>query len=157
VTESLLPAGQENIAPTAPSRRKEFPGLPVRATVTLRCDNARMTPDEQGLEHQFDLDEGWFTDPWGQHEARWISLGKATDLVRDGDAEAHDPPPDTQPTVTPTLIPPEAPGQVGAGDLRRADDAEAEVISPGELRERLVDAAEESVLGGIFVPRSPGR
>jgi hypothetical protein len=116
-----------------------------------------MTPDEQSLEHQFDLDEGWFTDPWGQHEARWISLGKATDLVRDGDAEAHDPPPDTQPTVTPTLIPPEAPGQVGAGDLRRADDAEAEVISPGELRKRLVDAAEESVLGGIFVPRSPGR
>jgi hypothetical protein len=114
-----------------------------------------MTPDEDDAWPHFDLDEGWFTDPWGHHEARWISLGKATDLVRDGDIEAHDPPPVTPPTVTPALIPPEAPGRVGARDLKRADDADGEFINPGELRERLVDAAEESVIGGIYVPRHP--
>jgi hypothetical protein len=114
-----------------------------------------MTPDEDGARPRFDLDEGWYTDPWGHHEARWISLGKATDLVRDGDVEAHDPPPDTPPSVTPTLIPSEAPGQVGAGDLKRADDAEDEFINPKELREDLVDAAEEAVIGNIYVPRHP--
>ena len=114
-----------------------------------------MTPDEDGPGTKFDLDEGWFTDPWGHHKARWISLGKATDLVRDGDVEAHDPPPDTPPTITPALIPPEAPGQVGAGDLKRADDAERDVVDPRELREHLVDAAEEALMGGIFVPHPP--
>jgi len=118
----------------------------------LECHNAEVTPDEDGPGTKFDLDEGWFTDPWGHHKARWISLGKATDLVRDGDVEAHDPPPDTPPTVTPALIPPEAPGQVGAGDLKRADDAEHDFINPRELRERVADAAEEGVMGGIFVP-----
>jgi hypothetical protein len=82
-----------------------------------------------------------------------ISLDKATDLVRDGVIETHDPPPDPPPSVTPTLIPTEAPGQVGAGDLKRADDAEREFINPKELREDSVDAAEETVIGGIFVPR----
>ena len=114
-----------------------------------------MTSDEDGAGQHFDLDEGWYTDPWGHHEARWISLGKATDLVRDGDVEAHDPPPDTPPTATPALIPPEAPDQVGAADLERADDAEREFIDPAELRERLVDAAEETVIGNIYVPRYP--
>ena len=111
-----------------------------------------MTADMDGGPPQFDLDEGWFTDPWGHHEARWMSLGRATDLVRDGAVEAHDPPPNTAPTVTPALIPAEARGQVGAGDSRRADDAEAEIVDPAKLRERLVDAAEESFSGGIYVP-----
>jgi hypothetical protein len=114
-----------------------------------------VTPDQDGAAPQFDLDEGWFTDPWGRHEARWISLGQATDLVRDGKVAAHDPPPNTPPTVTPALIPAEAPGQVGAGDLRRADDAERQTIDPEKLRERLVDAAEEAFGGGIFVPPTP--
>lgn len=114
-----------------------------------------MTPDEDRAGPQFDLDEGWFTDPWSRHEARWISLGKATDLVRYGDVENHDPPPNTPPTVTPVVIPPEAPGQVGAADLKRADDAEREVIDPDELRERLVDAVEEGVIGGVYIPRHP--
>ena len=114
-----------------------------------------MTPDEDGARRQFDLDQGWFTDPWGLHDARGISLGKATDLVRDGRVEAHDPPPNTPPTVTPALIPAEAPGQVGAGDLRRADDAERETVDPGKLKERLVDAAEEAFESGIFVPPDP--
>ena len=114
-----------------------------------------MTPDEDGAGPQFDLDEGWFTDPWGQHEARWISLGKATDLVRDGDVEGHDPVPNTPPSVAPVLIPPEAPGQVGAEDLKRADDAEEEFTDPEELRKSLVDAAEEGAIGGVFLPHHP--
>jgi len=38
--------------------------------------------------------EGWYTDPFGRHEARWISSGRPTLLVRDGDVESHDDPPD---------------------------------------------------------------
>jgi hypothetical protein len=114
-----------------------------------------MTPHEDDAGRQFDLDEGWFTDPWGRHDARWISLGRATDLVRDGHVEARDPPPNTAPTVTPALIPAEAPGQVGAEDLRRADDADRETTYPGKLRDRFVDAAEEGFEGGISVPPDP--
>jgi hypothetical protein len=29
-----------------------------------------MTPDVDGAGPKFDLDEGWYTDPWGHHEAR---------------------------------------------------------------------------------------
>ncbi len=139
---------------------KEMPGLAavivrrplVRAKVTLRCDNACMTPDDDGAGPAFDLDEGWFTDPWGLHDARWISLGRATDLVRDGDVEACDAPPPSPPTVAPALIPPEAPGQVGAADLQRAGDAEHEFVDPNALRRRLIDAAEEGSVGGAYVP-----
>ena len=35
--------------------------------------------------------EGWYTDPYGRHEARWMSQGTPTRLVRDGSAEASDP------------------------------------------------------------------
>ena len=35
--------------------------------------------------------EGWFTDPFGRHEARWMSGDTPTDLVRDGRTEDHDP------------------------------------------------------------------
>ena len=38
--------------------------------------------------------QGWFVDPFAVHEQRWFSQGRATDLVRDGRAEAQDPPPD---------------------------------------------------------------
>jgi hypothetical protein len=114
-----------------------------------------MTPDDDGGAPRFDLDEGWFTDPWGLHEARWISLGRATELVRDGDVEGHDPPPTTPPALTPALIPAEAPGQVGSQDLRRADDAERGFIDPNTLRKQLIDAAEEGAISGIFVPPPP--
>ena len=32
--------------------------------------------------------EGWYTDPWGDHDARWISDGVPTKLVRDGSFES---------------------------------------------------------------------
>jgi len=38
---------------------------------------------------------GWHSDPYGEHEERYISVeGVATDLVRDGGIESYDPPPD---------------------------------------------------------------
>jgi hypothetical protein len=44
-------------------------------------------------------EEGWYIDPFGRHEARWISDGTPTALVRDGEAESQDPPPDEPITV----------------------------------------------------------
>ena len=33
--------------------------------------------------------EGWCTDPYARHEARWMSRGVPTRLVRDGTVESH--------------------------------------------------------------------
>jgi hypothetical protein len=66
--------------------------------------------------------EGWYKDPYRIHEDRWYSDGAPTALVRDGEAEAHDPPP-PQPAPSGPLVP-SVPHGVAAGpdDLRRADD-----------------------------------
>jgi len=37
--------------------------------------------------------QGWYEDPFGLHEERYISAGRATKLVRDGDVESYDEPP----------------------------------------------------------------
>lgn len=42
-------------------------------------------------------EEGWYTDPYGLHEARWMSMGKPTKLVRDGELESYDELPDSAP------------------------------------------------------------
>jgi hypothetical protein len=64
--------------------------------------------------------EGWCTDPFGLHEARWLSDGVPTKLVRDNGVEAYEDPPDEEWTVTPSPIL-EEPQDVGheAEDLRR--------------------------------------
>ena len=68
-------------------------------------------------------EEGWYLDPFGHHDARSISDGAPTALVRDGDVESHDPPPEGP--FSGTLQPvPEEP-RAGGGDLRRADEAES--------------------------------
>jgi len=41
--------------------------------------------------------EGWYTAPYGRHEARWMSAGTPTRLVRDGEVESYDDPPDEPP------------------------------------------------------------
>ena len=64
--------------------------------------------------------EGWFTDPFGRHEARWLSAGTPTSLVKDGIKESHDDPPDEPPAQVPERIAPAG----GPDSLRRADDAE---------------------------------
>jgi hypothetical protein len=78
-------------------------------------------------------DEGWYVDPYGVHEARWISDGRPTALVRDGTVEAQDPPPDTSyPGHLEELGEDASPD---GRDLLRSDDAEggpADARPPGE-------------------------
>jgi hypothetical protein len=84
-------------------------------------------------EHQ----EGWYTDPFGRHDARWMSAGVPTTLVRDGNEESYDDPPHEEPTVTPTMIAAE-PASNGS-DLLRSGDPDGAV----PLHERLNDAGQE--------------
>jgi hypothetical protein len=66
--------------------------------------------------------EGWFEDPYGRHQARWLSRGVPTRLVRDSGIEGSDPV-DGQPFDVSALRRCTAPGlPYGASDLRRADD-----------------------------------
>ena len=69
-------------------------------------------------------EEGWYTDPYGRHEARWMSAGSPTKLVRDSGVESYDHPPDEEPSRVATMIVEEPPP--GTDDLRRADEAETE-------------------------------
>jgi hypothetical protein len=69
--------------------------------------------------------EGWYTDPYGRHEARWLSRGVPTKLVRDGRVESYDDPPNAPPTQAWTPIE-SPPGSIGATDMLRADDLEAQ-------------------------------
>ena len=46
-------------------------------------------------------EEGWHADPFGRHEARWMSDGTPTPLVRDGEVESMEAPPDEEPPPTP--------------------------------------------------------
>jgi UDP:flavonoid glycosyltransferase YjiC (YdhE family) len=67
--------------------------------------------------------EGWYTDPWERHEARWFSDGKPTNLVRDAGVEGDSPPPDDPPSAVPEEI--EAPvWNLKGADLRRVGDDE---------------------------------
>ncbi len=67
-------------------------------------------------------EEGWYTDPYRLHEARWFSDGSPTALVRDHGVTSKDPPPDTPYLDEPEPVP-EIPS-LAADDLRRADDDE---------------------------------
>jgi len=66
--------------------------------------------------------EGWYTDPFARHEARWMSQGTPTPLVRDGKVEAHDPAPNEPFKVTPVRVGDDT--KVSGSNFRRADDAE---------------------------------
>ena len=65
-------------------------------------------------------EEGWYTDPFGLHDARWMSDGRPTGLVRDGDVESNEPVPDGPPTKTSRRL-----GAEGAGGLATSDVLEA--------------------------------
>jgi hypothetical protein len=66
-------------------------------------------------------EEGWFKDPYRRHEARWMSDGTPTALVRDGGVESQDVPPDE---LIAGPLEREEPGtRANAVDLKRADDA----------------------------------
>ena len=67
--------------------------------------------------------EGWYRDPYRIHDDRWMSAGAPTKLVRDGQAESYDAPPDLP---LPDVLEPanSAGNEPGSGlDLRRADEA----------------------------------
>jgi hypothetical protein len=44
--------------------------------------------------------QGWYHDPYGRYGQRWVSEGKPTALVRDGDDEFYDPPGAEEPPVS---------------------------------------------------------
>lgn len=64
-------------------------------------------------------EEGWYQDPLGVHEDRWISQGSPTKLVRDNGVESYDEPPSA--AVTVPLIPVDGPEPTDGEDLLRAD------------------------------------
>jgi hypothetical protein len=69
--------------------------------------------------------EGWYTDPYGRHEARWMSQGEPTHLVEDGGIEGDDSVATGEPfTCVPVRIDPDGPGD--GTDRLRADDAQTE-------------------------------
>ena len=83
-------------------------------------------------------EEGWYTDPFGLHEARWMSDGKPTGLVRDGVVEATEAVPDGPPTATPQRLVAE-----GADGLATSDVLQANKTT--EKPPNYQDAAEESI------------
>jgi hypothetical protein len=86
--------------------------------------------------------EGWCTDPFGRHEARWLSAGTPTTLVRDGDVESYDEPPDEEPTREAELIEPDV-GSIGGADLWRAGDPASGPVELHTLERQMDDAALE--------------
>jgi hypothetical protein len=48
--------------------------------------------------------EDWYTDPFGRHEARWMSHGTPTSLVRDGRTQSVDPVSDEPFTANPIRV-----------------------------------------------------
>ena len=86
--------------------------------------------------------EGWCTDPFGRHEARWLSDGTPTKLVRDGDVESYDDPPEEEPTVAAQLIEPDV-GRIGGADLLRAGDPHSGIADLETLDQKLGMAAME--------------
>jgi hypothetical protein len=87
-------------------------------------------------------EEGWFTDPFGRHEARWLSAGQPTKLVRDGEVESYDEPPDEEPTSEPERVEPHVEANGGA-DLIRAGDESTGTDDLGSLNQRMADVALE--------------
>ncbi|MGO9343114.1 MAG: hypothetical protein ACLP6E_11450 [Acidimicrobiales bacterium] len=86
--------------------------------------------------------EGWYVDPYGIHEARWISAGKPTELVRDGRKESRDAPPSNPYTGPLEELPESAPSN--GSDLLRADSAESNSFDPEDIREAAWDAFGET-------------
>jgi hypothetical protein len=69
-----------------------------------------------------DLEEGWYKDPFGIHQGRWISAGKPTRLVLDNFVESNDDPPSD--TFERPLEPLDQSGEPDGNDLKRADSAQ---------------------------------
>jgi hypothetical protein len=68
--------------------------------------------------------EGWCTDPYARHDARWLSDGKPTKLVRDEDVTSYDDPPAGPWIKAPELLEAD-PAATNGHDLIRADGAQS--------------------------------
>jgi len=88
-------------------------------------------------------EEGWYNDPYGRHEARWMSDGTPTALVHDAGVESQDPPPDEP--ITTTLERVAETTAADGSDLKRADDAESQIVNPSAMTQAMNDAGEESI------------
>jgi hypothetical protein len=64
-------------------------------------------------------EEGWYVDPFGRHDARWISDGAPTALVRDARAVSQDDPP--RQTFDGEFVRMEGITPVDGADLLRSD------------------------------------
>ena len=64
--------------------------------------------------------EGWYRDPFGLHEDRWMSDGNPTALVRDNGVESYDESPSAE--LSPVLEPDDGPEPHDGEDLLRADE-----------------------------------
>jgi hypothetical protein len=85
-------------------------------------------------------EEGWYTDPYGLHDARWMSMGEPTKLVRDGDVESYQDPPDSLPSHPAIKIEPPPESVTPADTLRVGgqDPDKMPTISEIDEREREV-------------------
>jgi hypothetical protein len=74
--------------------------------------------------------EGWYRDPYGIHEDRWVSDGQPTSLVRDQGTESRDEPPPGEP---PFPLVPVAENELSDGqDLLRAEEYKRKKRGPWE-------------------------
>jgi Zn-dependent protease with chaperone function len=98
--------------------------------------------------------EGWYTDPFGRHESRWMSRGTPTQLVRDGIFELTDPVYDEPFSVSPQKV--DGPARIvfapasqkQQGDVRRAQFGAA-YFAAGAIWALGVAVAGEPVYGTI--------
>jgi hypothetical protein len=92
--------------------------------------------------------EGWYQDPFGVHEHRWMSQGQPTKLVRDGGTESYDPPPDLP--LPGVLVPAEVGSSAG-------DDDTGEAGQESSYSDwRAARAALDAISGGAVVDKPGG-
>lgn len=96
--------------------------------------------------------EGWFTDPYAVHEARWFSDGRPTKLVRDGTVESYDEPPQGPPSLVPERLEAD-PSAANGHDLVRADDAEQ--TDPYDSPSQAMEALDSFAQSGLLDVRHP--
>jgi hypothetical protein len=92
--------------------------------------------------------EGWYRDPFAIHEDRWMSQGRPTKLVRDGDTEAYDPPPDLP--LPDVLVPATAEDGGSAGNSGERGQ------EPPYSDQRARRAALDAISGGAIIDEPGG-
>ena len=119
-------------------------GIVVRAVVTKVGQLAALTPNKSYELSMEETIEGWYSDPYARHEARWMSEGRPTRLIRDGDVEGSDPVAGDEPfKVAPVRI--EDVAHSGGSDFLRADDSDREAPFDAQASTRAAwDAFDQS-------------